>query len=180
MANLNRPGTLEFAIRDAMDQLGAHRVAKILECSASVLYKATSPNNPTRGLPQITWRQVEEIVAALRTARRRKRQRGTPTRTEHFSDVLRLIGRAAPPPRSADINHNMSAATADVGVFARTICEVTDAHGPNGSGVTPDEYVRLSQTGRRAIGSIAAVLRVAEQHSRTPLPPIEQLLEEDG
>lgn len=180
MPNVNHPGTLEFAIRDAMDQLGAPRVAKILNCSTSTLYKATNPNMPTRGLPELAWNQVVELVNALRSARRRKRQRGNITRAEHFSDILRLIGRTTPSPRSDDINHNMSAATADVGSFARTICEVTDAHGPGGKSITADEYAKLSQTGRQAIASIAAVLRVAEQHSRAALPPIEDLLGDDG
>lgn len=164
MANLNRPGTIEFAVRHAMDNLGAKRVAKVLGCSVSTLYKATNPNQPTRGLPTITVEQAMRLATLLqgRSGGRKSSEKGP--RVEHFSDCFRLAGWVWKP-SSDDVHYRFSDAIALVGKFARTLTRVTDEHSDGGELITAAEFADISRDGRIAMSAIADVVHIAFEKS---------------
>jgi hypothetical protein len=158
MANLNYPGTLEFAVRDAMDKLGADRVAAVLGTSSSILYKSTGPN-PTRKLPTIVFSAAVELARLIKSQRRRGRGK-TPDKVEHFSAIFRAVGRSQVV-KSLDLNGSMTWATAEVGRFAKVLYEAT--HKPHGSDtITSDELAELAKIGRNAMRAISQTVAVAE------------------
>lgn len=159
--NQNRPATLEFAVRHAMGILGAAKVAKVLGCSTSQLYKATQAN-PTRALPDPSWSRICRLVAMLNNAEAIQEAPGT---AEHFTEVLRAQGKVHRVP-SLDIHRCMSHATACVGAFARQIIETTHKRQPDVT-LTIDDLSRVSLAGRQAIAAISTVIAVCDHHARS-------------
>lgn len=159
MVNLNRPGTLAFALRHAMDIVGAQTVADVIGCSISTLYKSTA-GNPSRVPPKITFDQAISVAKKIRDHQFAKGKKRVP-RTEHFSDCFRLAGWVYRRPHD-DLNRSLTAATAHVGAFARAIGQVTDANSDGGEKITAAEFELLARTGRIAMAAIADVLYLAE------------------
>jgi predicted DNA-binding transcriptional regulator AlpA len=160
MANLNYPGTLEFAVRHAMENLGAKRVAKVLGVSDALLYKATGPNQ-TRTLPDPLWSQVVKLVHMQKSQRHHGRGK-PPDKIEYFSAILRATGRYQKF-ASLDLNACMTMATADVGSFARCIQESTSSKADS---LTIDQLAAIAQRGRQAMAAIQQVIAVAEYRVR--------------
>ena len=165
--NLNLPGTLEFAVRHAIQELGADRLAKELETalgrpvSVDLLYKATNPNNGGKWkLPDMPFSLIVAWSKALKTKRHRGRGK-PPSRTEHFSDVLRMAGLGRRR-QIEDMNAAMSATTCDIGRLAGVILEVTSDKSPGGRKLTREEMIRLREAAGQALSSVQELLAIAE------------------
>lgn len=172
MANLNSPGTVEYAVRHAMDNLGAPAVARVLGCSVSTLYKATSVP-PNRTLPEITIRQAAEL-ARLLAERHQVRQRRTVGRTvEHFTAV---IERAAGPPvvRTEDVHAAMTLATAELGRLADAVAGGGGSGDRRGPGL--DRVSLVAQLADRAKSAIADVVEIVVHRVRLARGEVSDLV----
>lgn len=164
--NPNHPGTLEYAVRHAMNSLGRKKVAEILGCSESRLYKATQAN-PSRTLPDMTFSQISAIVTMLKNQRSRRKYMQEPDRAEYFSDVLRSIGRVKTIP-THDVHECMTMATRDCGHLASTLIDVTNQQAKRGSkSLTVDEANQCAIKGRQAMFSIGRVIEVCDFNTKT-------------
>ncbi|TAN61465.1 MAG: hypothetical protein EPN20_12420 [Magnetospirillum sp.] len=126
--NRNPMGSLEFAVRYAMDKLGAKRVADILDVGEWTLRKGSDPNQPERRLPDLSMSKVLDLVKALR-------REGY---TEFFSTTVLAEGdRVAAVEHLPTVHHAYTLSAATHGDIGRALVEATDPDGPGGEDITP-------------------------------------------
>ena len=129
-ANRNPLGSLEHAVRYAMEKLGRARVAEILGVGEATLYKACNPNAVGRYLPDIGMGKVLGLVKALKSA----------GHTEFFSVVLSAAGDdAAAVEHLPTIHHALTAATLAHGDVARSLALATE----DGEDISPAAAARI-------------------------------------
>ena len=150
-ANRNPIGTIEFALRYAVDKLGADRVAELVGIGRDSLYKAINPNLPDRKLPDIGWGRIAKVVVALRKA----------GHTEFFSTALVASGDAtAAVAQLPSLHHALTGATLAHGDIARQLALATDPDSPGGEDITPAEAAAIIDA---IAASVEAAHRLQEQ-----------------
>ncbi len=127
-ANRNPLGTVEFAVRYAVQKLGVATVSEILGLGESVIYKAVNPNLDDRKLPDLGIAKVVALARALRRA----------GHAEFFSTAI-VAQAEAPPEGTAQptLHHRLTRLMMAAGDVARAVALATDPDSEGGDGVTP-------------------------------------------
>ncbi len=146
MANLNPYPSIEYAMADAREHLGAAPLAHILRVSESAIHKGCNANSPAHNFNRLSFAQVREIAWLLHLA-------GKP---EHFSPVLQ-IGAA---PKSGDIHRTLALSNAEDGDINRAVFEATSRRSPGGELISPNEAAAIIKAINGAIGVKEALKRL--------------------
>lgn len=139
MANQCAVGTLQFAIKDAIEKIGIDAVAVLTGLSKDTLYKATRAN-PERAVPDIPFSRIAAVCAALLRA----------GHSEAFSALLTKAVSEADEIRFAVLD--MAAVMGDIAERTR---EATCKHSPGGSAITLSEAAKIA-------ASVADMMQAAQ------------------
>lgn len=142
MTNQAYVGTIQYAFRDAMEKLGADRVAALAGVSVDTLYKATKAN-PERPIPDVPFSRIAAICAELLRA----------GHSEAFSPLLTNQAGEADEIRMAVLD--MAATMGDIAEKTR---EATHRASPGGQSITRSEAAAIAESTHDMIRSAQTVI----------------------
>lgn len=151
MANQCAIGTMTYAVKDAMEKLGADAVAVLTGVSKDTLYKATRAN-PERGVPDIPFSRVEAVCAVLLRA----------GHSEAFSAILTKAITEADEIRFAVLDM-----ASVMGEIAERTREATHKDSPGGVDITPGEAALIAEKVSDMVLSAKSVLASLEAMQAT-------------
>ena len=152
LTNRFNPRTIEFAVVEAVRELGATRAAHALGVAVSTVYRWCNEHDPLP-IPALPWQKIAVLCHALAEA-------GKP---EHFSDLVIEV-----PPCSEDILQATTRLTSAVGDLARMVCEDAARAGKELRGRPGHERAEL---GRR----VAAIVLSARSVASTLADPADDI-----